>query len=89
MYPPQVSEDIIIELEGFQRQLTVLQSRIDPLIPESSIEEQLANLQLSNSSKTSDHYTKLRKWYIACINQINKNIQGLEHELKGRDKPLA
>ncbi|KAF5357909.1 hypothetical protein D9756_001573 [Leucocoprinus leucothites] len=87
IYPPQVVEDISIELQGFRRQLTVLQSKIEPLIPERSIEEQLSNLQLSNTAKSSDHYTKLRKWYIACINQINKNIQELEYELKGQEQP--
>ncbi|KXN89261.1 hypothetical protein AN958_06015 [Leucoagaricus sp. SymC.cos] len=90
MYPPQVAEHMDIELEEYRQQLSNLQSKFDPLIPETSIEEQLQKLRLSSSiSKPTDHYTKLRKWYIACINQINKNIYELEHELKGSESPLA
>lgn len=89
MYPPQVADHINIELEGYKRRLSTLQSRIEPLVPDASIEEHFRNLQLSNAVKSSDHFTKLRKWYIACINQVNKNIHELERELKGSEALLA
>jgi hypothetical protein len=89
MYPPQVVDYINIELEGYRRQLSHLQAKIERLIPEASIEERLKNLEFSSGTRSTDHYTKLRKWYIACINQINKNMHELEDELKGSEAPLA
>lgn len=89
MYPPQVAEHISIELESYQRQLALLQTKLEPLMSEDSVEMQLHRLQLSATDKSSDHYRKLQKWYITCINQISKNIHELEHELKGPETPLA
>ncbi|KAF9451025.1 hypothetical protein P691DRAFT_773412 [Macrolepiota fuliginosa MF-IS2] len=83
VYPPQVPEHMSIELDGYQRQLSHLQTKLRPLIPEASIEEQLESLQLSSVDRPPDHYTKLRKWYTACFNQINKNVHELERDLQG------
>lgn len=88
MYPPQVAEHISIELEGYQHQFVRLQTTVNPLIPDISIEEQLQHLKLSNTSKSPDHYAKLHKWYIECNNQIKRNIHELAHELKRPESPF-
>lgn len=87
MYPPQAPEHISIELEGYQRQLTHLHTKVEPLIPDTSLEEQFQKFQLSHTTRSTDHSAKLRKWFIAGVNQISKNIQELEHELKGSNAP--
>ncbi len=89
MYPPQEPEHMCLELAEYQRRLTNLQTKIELLMPELSIEGEFQKLQLSHTTKPSDHEPKLRKWYIVCGNQLKKNIQELEHELKGPNAPLV
>lgn len=73
MYPPQVIEQISLESQELQCQLLLLQSGIEPFLPRDSIEERLANLQLTKTSAIKDRNHKLRKWCAACVDQIYKS----------------
>ena len=48
-YSPQVSEQVY-ELQELQRRLLVLQSWIEPFIPEGSTEEKITDFRLSKNS---------------------------------------
>lgn len=73
MYPPQVIEQISLGLQELQCQLLLLQSGIEPFLPQDSIDEQLADLQLTKTSAIKDRNHKLRKWCAVCVDQIYKS----------------
>jgi len=73
MYPPQVIEQIFLESQELQRQLLLLQSGIEPFLPQDSTEEKLADLQLTKISAITNRNHKLRKWCAACVDQIYKS----------------